>query len=189
MIKPLENNYISDVARIHKQELSGFLPELGIDFLSEFYKTGLSIDEIFIFIDEDFGTVKGFVCNITEAEGLYKAIIFRSPIKFFLLFLKYFITHPQKIIKFLKIFAYPGFAEGGAELLSIAVDRKFQRKGIGRKLFRKSRQEFIKRGITKFRIGVYDRLSANEFYHKMDCRRVKSFDFMSEKMNYYECNV
>jgi len=76
-----------------------------------------------------------------------------------------------------------------AELLTIAVDQHFQRKGIGKKLFEKTIHEFIKRKIHKFKISVYDKLPANEFYLKVGCKMDSSFEFLGEKMNYWKYNI
>ncbi|OGG03331.1 hypothetical protein A2W14_00060 [Candidatus Gottesmanbacteria bacterium RBG_16_37_8] len=189
MITKLKEEHIKKVAEIHKRELSGFLPELGIEFLKLFYRSSMDIPEMFSFVEIDGSKVRGFISNITEAGGLYKKVIIRAPGQFLLLFLKYFITHPKKLAKFIKIFTYPGFSEGGAELLSIAIDRGERKKGIGRSLVVRSAEEFSKRGISKFKISVYDRLAANGFYRKIGCRLVSSFNFLSEKMNYYEYKI
>lgn len=189
MIRSLTSEYIQQVAALHKKELSGFLPELGSDFLALFYKVSLELPEMFTFIEEEKGKVEGFVSSITNSKALNKKIISRKPLRFIVLFLKYFITHPLAIGKFFKILTYPGFNESGGELLTLVVDRRHQLKGIGRKLFKKTQDEFRKMAVSRFRISVYDRLPANGFYKKMGCRPEKSFIFLDEKMNYYLCDL
>src|SRR3989344_1796361 len=112
MVKKLNYDYVGQVAKLHKNELSGFLPELGEKFLEMFYRTSLDLAEMFTYIDEEKGQVEGFVSNITNTNGLYKKIFFRRPLRFILILLKYFITHPKKLGKFIKILTYPGFKEG-----------------------------------------------------------------------------
>ena len=189
MIKELNREHIRQVASIHKRELSGFLPELGIEFLELFYTTSLSMPEMFTYVEEEKGEIKGLVTGVTQTKNLYFKIISRQPIRFVVIFLKYFITHFNHLIKFYKILTYPGFSEGGAELLSIAVSNQFQKRGIGKKLFQKTADEFKRRGIGKFKISVYDRLTANGFYIKIGCRLVSSFIFLDERMNYYSFKI
>ncbi|OGG17592.1 hypothetical protein A3D78_05050 [Candidatus Gottesmanbacteria bacterium RIFCSPHIGHO2_02_FULL_39_14] len=189
MITRLRKEQIKQLAKLHKNELSGFLPELGEKFLEMFYRTSLDLPEMFTFIEEEKGKVRGFVSNITNSKGLNKKIFIKRPLRFLLIFLKYFISHPGQLRKFFTILTYPGFKEGGAELLSIAVGRNYRLKGRGRRLFEKSREEFSLRGIKTFKISVYERLPANGFYKKIGCRLVDSFDFMGEKMNYYEYKI
>lgn len=185
MIEDLTLNDILQVANIHKQELSGFLPELGEEFLKKFYQVNLDIPEMFTLVEKENEQILGFVSGIESAKGLYKKVILRNPVGFGILLLRYFITHPKEIVKMLKILTYPGFKDNSPELLTIAVIGRLQRKGIGTKLFNACRLEFQKRGIKKFKISVYDRLSANEFYKKIGCKFDQSFEFLGEKMNYY----
>lgn len=185
MIKNLEIADISQVAKIHERELSGFLSRLGSPFLEKFYRASLDIPEMFTLVKKQNEQILGFVSGIVSTKGLYKKVIFRNPIFFGILFLRHFITHPQEIIQVLKILTYPGFSEDNPELLTIAVVSEAQRKGIGTKLFHACVREFRKRGIRKFKISVYERLPANVFYQKIGCRFENSFNFLGEKMNYY----
>lgn len=185
MIKNLTLIDIPQVARIHKQELSGFLPELGVEFLENFYKVSLDIPEMFTLVEKKNEQILGFVSGIESAKGLYKKVILKNPIGFGILFLRYFITHPEKIVNMLKILTYPGFSDDSPELLTIAVKKDYQKRGIGKNLFQKTVEEFRKRKIKKFKISVYDKLPANGFYKKISCKFLSSFNFLGEKMNYY----
>lgn len=185
MICKLELADISQVVKIHRQELSGFLSELGEEFLKKFYKASLNIPEIFTFVEKKNEQVLGFVSGVTSPKGLYKKIFFKDIFPFTQMILGIFITHPLKIVKMAKILTYPGFSSGSPELITIAVEKKHQRRGIGKKLFLKTAQEFEKRKIKKFHIGVYSRLPANAFYRKTGCRFCYTFNFLGEKMNYY----
>ncbi|MBI5452439.1 GNAT family N-acetyltransferase [Candidatus Gottesmanbacteria bacterium] len=189
MIRKLSITDIPQVARIHKQELSGFLPELGLQFLENFYKASLDIPEMFTLVEKKNEQILGFVSGIESAKGLYKKVIFKNPIGFAILFLRYFVTHPEKIVKMVKILSYPGFADDSPELLTIAVKKDYQKRGIGKNLFQKTVEEFTKRKIKKFKISVYDKLPANGFYKKIGCKFVNSFEFLGEKMNYYSYEI
>lgn len=189
MIEKLQKNQIKQIARLHRNELSGFLPELGEEFLELFYLSSLNLPELFTFIDVEKGKIQGFVTSISNANGLYKKIVLTYPLRFGSIFLRYIITHIWKTGKIIQILAYPGFSEGGAELLSIAVSGDCRLRGIGKKLLAATAKEFKRRGIKKFKISVYDRLPANGFYKKIGCRKISSFDFLGEKMNYYEYKI
>ena len=186
MIKQLSIRDIDQVVKIHRKELPGFLSELGEVFLNKFYKVSVDIPEMFTLVEKENGQICGLATGTTSTEGLYKKIISKDFLQFILLLLSYFITHPTKIIKIGKTLAYPGFSADNPELLTIAVKRSHQKKGIGRKLFSQIAREFKKRGVEKFKISVYDRLPANGFYKRMGCRFERSFEFLGEKMNYYK---
>lgn len=189
MIRRLTYQDIDGVAQLHKQELSGFLPELGFKFLKKFYKATFTIPEIFIFVIKENDHICGFATGIPRTKGLYTKVIFTDVFGFGIILLRYFITHPASLVKFIKLLAYPGFSEDGPELLTIAIGKKYRGRGWGRKLFHKTVAEFRKKGIQYFRISVYDRLPSNGFYKKMGCRKEKSFEFLGEKMNYYSYSL
>lgn len=189
MIQRLQEKDIDEVAKLHKEELSGFLPELGFKFLKKFYKATFTIPEIFIFVIKENDHICGLVTGIPRTKGLYKKILFTDIFGFGILLMNYFITHPPSLVKFIKLLAYPGFSEDGPELLTIAIGKKYRGRGWGRKLFEMVRQEFHKMGITRFKISAYDRLPSNGFYKKMGCRKERSFEFLGEKMNYYSYSL
>lgn len=188
-MKRLEIHDIDQVARLHSEELPGFLSELGEGFLKKFYKSSLSIPEMFTIVEAQNGQVLGFVTGAVRTKSLNKKIIFKDMAGFGISLLRYFITHPSGIFRIFKIFTYPGFSDDGPEILTIAVAKKWQGKGIGRKLFQEIAREFQKKGIRSFRISVYERLPANEFYKKIGLRLEKQFDFMGKKMNYYRYDL
>ncbi len=185
MITRLSYHDIDAVVRMHKSQLPGFLSELGESFLRKFYKVSLDIPELFSFVEKRNEQIYGFVTGTSTTNGLYKKIIYRDVLGFGFLFLRYFIVHPGQVFKFAGILAYPGFSDNIPELLTISVDRKYQKKGVGRKLFKMIVGEFKRRAIGKFRVSVYESLPANTFYSRVGCKFEKSFDFLGEKMNYY----
>lgn len=185
MIKRLTNQDIEKVVKLHKQELPGFLSEVGEEFLKKFYEVSLSIPEIFTYVAKEDEQILGFVSSVSTTKGLHKKIILKDIVGFATIFLRYFIAHPEKIVKVVKTGGYPGFSNDSPELLTIAIVKKYQRKGIGSKLFKKTAAEFKKRGFKKFKVSVYDKLPVNQFYKKMGCQFEKSFIFLGEKMNYY----
>lgn len=188
-IKKLSKEDINQVTRIHKEELPGFLSELGEGFLKKFYRQSLYIPELFTFVVKENEQILGFVTGITATKGLYKKIILRDSLGFGVIFLRYLITHLDKIFKIFQTITYPGFSHDTPELLTIAVIKKQQRRGLGRKLFGKAVDEFRKRGIKNLKISAYARLPANGFYKKMGCKRQSSFMFLGERMNYYRYNI
>lgn len=185
MIKDLKLPDIPLAARLHYQTLDGLLSQLGLTFLEKYYTCSLLIPQMWTIVEKKNDHIIGLVSATTKVKGLNKRIILKDIRGFIVLFLNIFITHPQLIIKTIKTFTYPGFSGDIPELLTMIVDKKYQKKGIGRKLFDKCAEEFKKRGIKKFRISAYDKLPANGFYLHLGCRKEKDFQFLGEKMNYY----
>lgn len=185
MRKNYTETEIKQIATLHLRELSGFLPQLGQEFLEKFYRVALTCAQMFLFVEKEKDQIVGFVSGITTPKGLYKKIIFKDIIGFSFIFLKYFLIHPGQSIKFIKILLYPGFSENTPELLSIAISKDYQMRGIGRKLFYQTAKEFQRRGYSHFKISVYEKLAANGFYKKMNCNKIQSFEFLGQQMNYY----
>ncbi len=180
---------IHKVAELHQLELDGLLSELGIEFLEKFYRCSLSIPEMWTIVEKRNDHILGFVSGVTNVNGLNKKIILKDLWGFIILFLKIFITQPRLIVKTVKTLTYPGFSHDGPELLTMVVDKKHQKEGIGRNLFKKATSEFRRRGIKSFRISAYDRLPANGFYKHIGCTLESSFMFLGEKMNYYQYKI
>jgi len=51
MIKPLTDKKIDQVVNLHRNELSGFLPELGGEFLTKFYRASLETPDLVTYVD------------------------------------------------------------------------------------------------------------------------------------------
>lgn len=185
-MQKLQRSDIARVVMLHENELTGFLSKLGKRFLTLFYRTSLSIPEMCTFVKKVDGNIVGFVTVTTETNGLYKRIFFQRPIHFVWILLHHLLTHPFDIASFFSLLHYPGFSNTIPELLSLAVDRRFQRKGIGRELFEAGSEWFRRKNAQVFRISLYDRLPANGFYRAVGCRKERSFVFLGEKMNYYQ---
>lgn len=185
MLRKLKVRDVNQVTKIHYEELPGFLSTLGEKFLNKFYKASLDIPEFATYVEEENEHILGFVSIAETTNGLLNKVIFTDLLGFTVLFLSYFIVHFYDIPKVLKILAYPGFEGDTPELLTISIGKDYQRRGIGKRLFKKASDEFRKKGIREFKISVYDRLQANSFYIKMGCKLEKSFYFLGEKMNYY----
>lgn len=189
MLEKLKIEDIPHVVEIHRSELHGFLSDLGEGFLTKFYEVSLDIPEIFTLVEVENEQILGFVTATTRVKGLYKKVIFKNPFVFAVLFLSNFITHPINIVKSVKSLIYPGFADDIPELLTIAVKKEYQNKGIGTKLFTETAKEFQRRGFRKFQVSTYETLSANSFYKKMGCKYERSFDFLDKKMKSYICKL
>lgn len=184
----MRNLSIKDIDRLvilNRQELPGFLTDLGEEFLKKYYIASLHIPQMKTIVEIENEQIIGFATFATRVKGLYFNLISKDFLGFIWLFLRYFITHPRNIIKVAKSLSYPGFRDDIPELLTIAVDNKYQKGGIGRKLFENTVKNIGKKGFDKFRISTYERLAANGFYLRMGCKLERSFPFLGQEMNYY----
>ncbi len=175
------------IAEIHKKEIKqGFLSSLKKPFLTKLYSSIISSPYSFCLVVEEKGKIIGFVSGVTNVDRLY--IYFLS---------RYFFHSTAALLprafnfknlrKILETLFYPirkigHFVKKGgkkeklpkAELLSIAVEKEFQRQGLGAKMLEKFISEMKKRKIQGFKVIVGENLkSAIKFYEKNGFEFVK----------------
>lgn len=189
MIRELKVDDINQVVQIHLSQLPGFLSLLGKEFLTRYYQASLNTLEMFTLVEISDKQIQGFASGAVRMKGLILKIISQDIIGFISLFLNIFFTHPFLLLGTVKTSAYPGFSQDVPELLTIAVIEKYQKRGIGKKLFQAIKKEFHNRGVKYFQVSLYQRLPAAKFYEKMGCRKTGTFTFQSEFMSYYMCRI
>lgn len=156
-----------DAASLHIASIpSGFLPTLGLNFLSLMYRC---IDEaastILITKYKDDQLV-GFVTGSVGTENLYRLMLLHPCALVFALLPVVF-----SIKKIRKIFSILSHSSGSVrasypapELLTICVHSSFRRRGIADELYVKLRNDFKSRSVNEFVIVVGAALDANQFY-------------------------
>lgn len=157
------------IAQIHKNEIHlGFLSTLHISFLKNLYEAIILSPYSFCVVARDNGAVIGFISGATSIGGLYRYF-----------FKKYFFSSLLPLLKkvgslsFIKRsienLLYPVKESDlpPAELLTMAVDRNFQGKGVASTIFADFLSEMRKRNILTFRALVGEELApAISFYEK-----------------------
>lgn len=138
-IKPLEKQYVEEVAKIHYDSLrADFLPSLGIDFLKKFYDASLEsrFGLTYVYLIEN--KVVGFVVVSWDSSKLLKDIFFKKSfwvltcgIKRILCDYKIF-KNSIELIR--DIFLSKNDDPIKGEIVIIAVDDNFRGKSIGKQL-------------------------------------------------------
>lgn len=156
-----------DVASLHIDSIpSGFLPTLGLNFLSLMYRC---IDEaastILITTYKDDQLV-GFVTGSVGKTGLYRLMLSHP---FGLVFALLPVVFSIKKVR--KIFSILSHSSGSvrasypaSELLTVCVNSSFRRQGIADELYLKLCNDFKSKSISEFVIVVGKALDANQFY-------------------------
>lgn len=164
-----------DAASLHIASISsGFLPTLGLNFLSLMYRC----------IDEDASTILitkykddqlvGFVTGSVGKSNLYRSMFSHPFVLVFALLPAVF-----SIKKVRKIFSILSHSSGSVranypapELLTICVNSSFRRQGIADELYVKLCNHFKSKSVNEFVIVVGKALDANQFYIKQGARVV-----------------
>src|SRR3989344_6704572 len=125
---------IEEVAKIHIRELTGFQSVLGLPFLRWYYRTTRKLPHIFTLVAKEKKEVVGLVSCCDSPKSLWLKMFLLDPFGCMRIVIPSVALYPQRIGRLLSMLSYPGFSEGRPELLTLAVTKKHQRKGFGRKL-------------------------------------------------------
>jgi len=155
------------IAEIHYQEINqGFLSSLGENFLSKLYEATIKSPLAFVVVAKENNKIIGFISGCVNTKKFYKYFIRKY-------FFRVLFVLLSKITNFKKIFETLKYSQENknlpkAELLTIAVIKKYQGKGVAQELFKKFLQEMQKRKIKKFKVVVgEDLIRAIKFYEKL----------------------
>lgn len=162
-----QNKIYKDVATLHIKSIkNGFLPTLGINFLTLLYKTINECSFATLETEYNGNELKGFVSGTDGTSSLYKQML-KYPLSL-LICLFPVLFNPIKIKKIINIFFHMHGKKRSdfpnAELLTICVDDGYRRQGVANILYKRLSSYFKKRNIKKFTIIVGKTLEANKFY-------------------------
>ena len=187
MITKFSKEHIESVCDLHMKCFRGdFLPSMGRDFLRIIYKGILETETGFGFVFIDNG-LKGFVLGTLNSKEMLKKVIYKKFIKLSFYAIKKIIHEPTLIKKIIETFLYPDLgynAAVNAELVSIAVEGKHRRKGIGKALNKALNEEFLRMGYTRYKVLV-SREGANIFYEKLKFLFINSKEMYDKTWTIY----
>lgn len=191
MIKPLGLDQIPEIARIHAQELKNdFLPSLGTDFLEVIYAGVIESGEAFGFVEKEKGKVVGFIVGTKNMDSFFKAALKSNILKIMYLLILKVLRKPVLIKNILETFLYTEKDKGPkSELVVIAVLKKLQGKGIGKKLVKSLESYFKKEHINKYKLTVYANKKAVNFYKKLRYLKLSEFNMYGRQWDIYEKKI
>jgi len=173
MIRPLQENDIDAVVRVHLASFPGFfLSFLGPRFLSLFYSGICSAPEgiAFVYLNES-GLLAGFVAGTSNPRGFYSRLLKRDWLKFALASIVPVLKKPSVIGRVTRAISHPADNPIGndvAGLFSIGVLPELQGTGAGKKLVQSFLDEARERGCKRVFLTT-DRdnnQAVNAFYEK-----------------------
>lgn len=191
MIAPLVREQAPQIAKIHFVSLpDNFLPSLGIDFLEKFYEGIIEERGVFGYVDVEGKKIRGFILGTDDMNDFFiKALknnFFQLTHQLVLKILK----KPIIIKKILETFLYPKKEVGPrAELIVIAVLKRWQGQGIGKRLIATLEKKFLQRTIKKYKLTVHADKKAVYFYEKLGYRRLSSFNLYDKMWYVYDKKI
>ena len=162
------------VSGIHQRALEeGFLAKLGAGFLAQMYSYLINREIVFVVIVEDRPV--GFVSASVNPSGMMKRFVLNRPLSLLNIGLSV-LKRPALLKGVLETARAPSCpedvrADSGAEcglmaeLLSIAIDDKYHRKGFASELLEAMEGDLKSRGVDCYKVVAGDKLDgANRFY-------------------------
>ena len=158
-----------DAASLHIASIpSGFLPTLGLKFLSLMYRCIDEAASTILITKYNDDQLVGFVTGSVGTSSLYRSMLSHPFVLVFALFPVVF-----RIKKVRKVFSILRHSSGSVrasypapELLTICVNSSFRRQGIADELYFKLCNDFKSKSVNEFVIIVGKALDANRFYLK-----------------------
>ena len=168
--------HASVVASLHQQEISsGFLSSLPRMFLAKFYEGIIRYPGGFCVVAEDGDRVVGFIAGITDMRAFSKFFL-----RHFFLAAVFLLPRMIGISIIRKFFESLRYSQRRndlpkAELLTMAVIRDFQGRGVAKEMFTLFLGEMRARGVKVFRVLVGEKLQrAIAWYETQGFRLAKS---------------
>jgi ribosomal protein S18 acetylase RimI-like enzyme len=162
---------LAAVAALHVAALPhDFLSQLGASFLRQVYPTFLQSELGFLLVAEEEGRVVGFVSCACDTARFFRTTLRRRWPCLMLLALRRLLFHPRDLARLLGAWRYPtkNRALTMPELVSIAVEPRWQGRGVGRRLLNEFDQRLKQRRARRFFLTVgTDNRSARGFYAKL----------------------
>lgn len=191
MVTQIKESHIKAITSIHIQSLKGdFLPSLGNYFLETMYRGLIGRSGVYGFVDLEKLEVIGFIIGTKDMDKFFKTAIKANFLKLSLLLLLRILRSPKILKKILETFLYSKKDQGvKAELVVIAILKKWQGKGIGRKLIKSLEDKFITEKINKYKLAVYSDKKAVRFYEKLSFNKVSNFNLYGKSWYIYEKKI
>lgn len=180
-IRRMQSPDLDAVIHVHMDAFQGFfLTFLGTSFLREFY-TGVCEDQSGIAIVYEHESVSGFVVGTVQPSGFYRRLIQKRWWKFGIASLLPVMRKPSIIPRLLRAFTLPADMSATqintGTLMSLAVKRNCQGRGIGKQLVSAFLEDSRKRQIEVVNLttDAIDNEATNEFYSKIGFTCARTF--------------
>lgn len=187
-IVPLEDSYLVKIANVHVKSLKNdFLPSLGEKFILTLYKGAFKSSDSFGFVALDNKKVVGFVIGTKNMKAYFSSSLKSNFLRLGYLLGVRLLKTPSLLKDVVETFTYSSKDVGPpAELVVIAVLKKYQSMGIGRKLVEALEKKFKNEKIKKYKLTVHADKKAVYFYEKLRYHRLSQFNLYNKLWYVYE---
>lgn len=183
MIKNITDKDLQQVAEIHKKFLPSIISFYSADFIAKFYRHHLfSKNETRIFLgyfEEE--NLLGFVFGTHQLDLLFDDFLKNNRSYFIKETLKALVKHPIYFVHlFSKVFQKTAENQSQSQLVYIAVDKTYGKKGIGKMLLESFEKE-AKKSVDYYELEVETNNPALSFYQKNNFKAVSELNGILQK--------
>jgi ribosomal protein S18 acetylase RimI-like enzyme len=167
--------HAEQVAKLHISGIAtGFISSLGTDFVKALYCAIAESEHSVCLVVVQDNKVLGFASFTTDLNKLYKSLIFKRGLKFFLMLCRKMFS-VRTVKKIFETMFYPArikkMSLPEAEFLSMAIADEARGKGLATKLVRRGFEECAKLGVKELKIfAAVDIQAINNMYKKLGFR-------------------
>lgn len=183
MIKDVTKKDVRQVAEIHKNFLPSIISFYSLDFIEKFYFHHLSSNKeqrIFLGYFEE-GDLLGFVFGTHQLDLLFDTFLKTNRFYFIKESLKALVKHPIYFVHLLgKVFQRTAETQSQSQLVYIAVDQSYSKKGVGKMLLEGFEKE-AKKSVDYYELEVEKNNPALSFYQKNNFVTVSELDGILEE--------
>jgi ribosomal protein S18 acetylase RimI-like enzyme len=171
-ITALSPEHAEQVAKLHISGIyKGFISSLGTDFVTALYCAIAESKHSICMVAVKDNRVLGFAAFTTNLHDLYRSLIFKRGLKFFLILFRRMLSLGT-VKKIFETLFYPARIKKmnlpEAEFLSMAIADEARGKGLATKLVRRGFDECAKLGVKELKIFARVDLQAiNSMYKKL----------------------
>lgn len=179
---------IHQLITLQKRELNeSFINQFGDNFLYLFFKNVTQNLHNFLLVTKNQDKIIGFCIVCTNNQNFIKELLKKDSLKILAIVLKTLIKNPQLLPRIIyTLFLNKKISKTSIELLYLAVDKKYQRKGIGKGLIKMVNKILKKQGFKSYMLGTRaDNKKTNSFYKHLGYKYLSTSDNFGSLFNYY----
>ncbi|NQV88264.1 MAG: GNAT family N-acetyltransferase [Parcubacteria group bacterium] len=177
IIRPAKNSDCEHLAIMHVNYFpSSTISNFGINFVKILYENFVKSNENFLFVAEEGSEILAFISGSIDLSTFQKKFIKKN---FFIVLISLLpkIFDWRLVLQAVEVLFYgqktTQIKLPKAEMTSLVVEEKHQRKGLGTKLFMEAVDWFKRNEINEFRFAVGKNLiDAQKFYEHLGCEKM-----------------
>ncbi|MCK5393604.1 MAG: GNAT family N-acetyltransferase [Candidatus Omnitrophica bacterium] len=190
MIRQAKESDITRISELYCLYIEdSFFVHFGKGFLKELFKNIIISKHALCFVYEIDGKVQGFITGAFQLSKLFREMFFRKCHVWAIKVMPQIIRYPSSIKYIIESFLYSSKAHIeniNSELLFIAIEPEFRKKGVASLLVDRIIKDFRNKGVSKVKVAtVKNNKGVNKFLESYGAYFEREFKFYGKNMILY----